>query len=86
MKKRILVYTMKGCGHCTNLKQKLDEAKIEYVNKDIEIYESEYEKISKLLETDFIPLVKVENDWLIPEKNFNTIDECVEKVKKLIIL
>lgn len=86
MKKRILIYTMKGCGHCNNLKQKLDESKIEYVNKDIGIYESEYDKISEMLQTDFIPLVKVENDWLVPEKNFQTIDECVEKIKNLIFL
>lgn len=84
MKKRILIYTMKGCGHCSNLKQKLDESKIEYVNKDIDIYSSEYDKISELLETDFIPLVKVDNEWLIPERNFNTIDECVEKIKSMV--
>lgn len=83
MTKRILVYTMKGCGHCNNLKQKLDESKIPYINKDIDIYASEYEKVSKELNVDFIPIVKIEEQWLIPEKDFNSIDECVEKIKKL---
>ena len=83
MKKRVLLYTMKGCGHCNNLKQKLDESKIEYVNKDIDIYSSEYDKISEMLKTDFIPLAKVNDEWLVPEKDFKTIDECFEKIKKL---
>lgn len=84
MKKRILIYTMKGCGHCSTLKKKLDESKIEYVNKDIDIYSSEYNKVVEELDTDFIPIVKIGDEWLVPERNFNTIDECVEKIKKLV--
>jgi len=85
-KKRILVYTMKGCGHCTNLKNKLIENRINFVNKDVNIYESEYEKISKELDTQFLPLVSVDGEWLVPEKDFTTINECVEKVSKLILI
>jgi glutaredoxin len=84
--KRILVYSMKGCGHCTNLKNKLIENKINFINKDVNIYESEYEKISKELDTQFLPLVSVDGEWLVPEKDFTTIDECVEKVSKLILI
>jgi len=85
MSKRILIYTMKGCGHCTDLKSKLNENRIEYVNKDINIYETEYNRVSEMLGTDFIPLVKINDEWLVPEKDFHTINECLEKIKKLII-
>lgn len=84
MKKRILLYTMKGCGHCMNLKNKLDKEKIPYINKDIDIYKTDYERVSSLLETEYIPIVRIDNDYLVPEKDFNTIDECVELVKKMI--
>jgi|LauGreDrversion4_2_1035121.scaffolds.fasta_scaffold1573963_2 glutaredoxin len=84
MKKRLLIYSLKGCGHCNNLKEKLNNLKIEYVNKDIDIYSNEYDRVCELLGTDFIPIVKIENTWLVPEKDFNTIDECVEKIKNLI--
>lgn len=82
--KKIVIYTMKGCSHCDRLKNKLSEEKISYINKDIDIYETEYNRISSKLETDFIPLIKIDDEWLVPEKDFDTINECVNKIKKVI--
>lgn len=84
MSNKILIYTMEGCGHCNKLKNKLDSNKISYTNRDINTYNEEYEKVAKKLDTDFIPLVNIKNTWLVPEKNFNTIDECVEIIKSMI--
>lgn len=84
MNKRVLIYTMKHCGYCRDLKKKLDEFKITYVNKDIDIYETEYDKVSDALRTDLIPLIKVGDIWLVPERDFQTIDECAEKIKNII--
>jgi len=84
MMKRILVYSMKNCGYCTTLKGKLKELDIKYIDKDIDIYKDEYEKVLNELGTDLIPLVSVGGTWLIPEKDFSTIDGCVEKINDLI--
>lgn len=84
MVKRVLVYGMKDCGYCTTLKEKLNNLNVKYVNKDIHIYADEYDKIYNELGTDLIPLVSVGGVWLLPEKDFTTIDECVEKINNLI--
>ena len=50
-------------------------------NKDVNIYESEYEKISKELDTQFLPLVSVDGEWLVPEKDFTNYTEKVLQLK-----
>jgi glutaredoxin len=84
MMNKITLFTMKGCFYCEDLKEKLNKNRISYRNKDINEYPEEYDKISNLLETDSIPIISVNGIWLIPGIDFDTIDECVEKVIKMI--
>jgi len=63
----IKIFSMKGCPHCDNLKDKLKENKIDFVVIDVDENEKLYEAFSK----------KVKN----PDKSFNTIDEAVIQIK-----
>ena len=80
-----VVYTMKGCPHCDNLKNKLKENSIEFVEIDIDENELLYERFSKKVNNEFLPAILVGKTAYVPEKSFTTIDEAVELVKKHII-
>ena len=78
----ISVFSMKGCPHCDNLKNKLKENNIDFVELDIDDNELLYERFSKKVNNDFLPAILVGKTAYVPEKSFTTIDEAVELVKK----
>ena len=78
----VRVFSMKGCPHCDNLKNKLIENNIEFVELDVDDNELLYERFSKKVKNEFLPAMLVDKTAYVPEKSFNTIDEAVELVKK----
>jgi glutaredoxin len=78
----VRVFSMKGCPHCDNLKNKLRENNIEFVELDVDDNELLYERFSKKVKNEFLPAMLVDKTAYVPEKSFNTIDEAVELVKK----
>lgn len=81
----INVFSMKGCPHCENLKNKLKENQIDFVELDIDDNELLYERFSKKVNNDFLPAILIGKTAYVPDKSFNTIDEAVELVKKHLI-
>ena len=78
----VRVFSMKGCPHCDNLKNKLRENNIEFVELDVDDNELLYERFSKKVKNEFLPAMLIDKTAYVPEKSFNTIDEAVELVKK----
>jgi glutaredoxin len=76
---------MKGCPHCDNLKNKLKENNIEFVELDIDDNNLLYERFSKKVDDEFLPAILIGKTAYVPEKSFTTIDEAVELVKKHLI-
>lgn len=81
----INVFSMKGCPHCDNLKNKLKENNIEFVELDIDDNNLLYERFSKKVDNEFLPAILIGKTAYVPEKSFTTIDEAVELVKKHLI-
>lgn len=81
---------MKGCPFCDEIKKKLSESNINFIDRDIHDYEDEYDDFSKITESDSVPALliieesvdKVEPFFYVPEKNFDLIDEAVEIIKE----
>lgn len=78
----IKVFTMKGCPHCVNLKTKLKENNIDFIELDIDENEKMYDDFSKKVGNEFLPAVLVGKTAYVPEKSFKTIDQAVELVKE----
>jgi glutaredoxin len=76
---------MKGCPHCDNLKNKLKENNIEFVELDIDDNNLLYDRFSKKVDNEFLPAILIGKTAYVPEKSFTTIDEAVELVKKHLI-
>lgn len=80
----IVIYGMKKCGYCVNLKTKLVQNNIQFIYRDIDEYKEEFNKIIEKTKNDLVPVILVEKNILVPSISFNTIDEAVDIIKILI--
>lgn len=91
MNKIVVVFTMKSCPHCVVLKEMLDESGVEYVDRDIEEYEEEYDLFVEATGSDFVPafmliegidLETPNTTLLVPERDFQDVDEGLQMIKE----
>lgn len=90
--KVIIVFTMEGCPFCDMIKEELKKNNIDFVNRDIDEYEDEYDVFSKATGSDYVPALMLMNldenqeandvKLLAPDTHFEDIYEAVEIVKK----
>ncbi len=57
MDKLLVVFTMKGCPYCDEMKEKLNESGIEFIDRDINQYEEEYDVFVEITENDYAQLL-----------------------------
>lgn len=82
---RVKVFSMKGCPHCENLKNKLNENNIDYIEIDIDEHEELYNNFSKKVNNEYLPAILMDRTAFVPEKSFNTIDEAVSLIKNQLL-
>ncbi len=83
----LVVFTMEGCPFCVEMKDKIKELGIDFVDADIEENEMEYEIFKKLVGNDYVPafmIIMGEDDAKVfaPERDYNEIDEGIDIIKK----
>jgi glutaredoxin len=91
MDKIAVVFTMKGCPHCEFLKEMLKQENIEYVDRDIDEYEDEYNLFVEATGSDYVPaFMLIENvnsetpntGLFIPERDFEDVDQAKTIIKE----
>jgi len=98
--KHVILYTMKGCPHCFDMKNLLDENNIVYSEKDIDEHKEEYDLFVEATDNDYIPsFMLLELDMiseselsekpkkvklLAPDRDFQELEEALEMVKKFL--
>lgn len=91
--KTVIVYTMKGCPHCIDFKEMLVNENIDFVDRDIDEHEEEYDTFTQITENDFVPallIIEENGDKFIPhmyapDRDYNELTEAVDIIKKHII-
>lgn len=80
---KVILFSMKGCPHCDNLKQQLTERKISFIEKDVDEPENDllYESFSKKVDSEFLPAVVIGKKAFIPDRSFNTIDQAADIIE-----
>ena len=93
MDKYLILFTMKGCPYCEQLKGKLNEENLVFIERDIDEYKEEYDLFVEITENEFVPAFMIIEDkgekqnskLFAPERDFNTLDEGVDLIKKEIL-
>jgi glutaredoxin len=85
----VIVYTMKGCPFCIDFKEMLVNENIEFFDRDIDEYKSEYDLFVEVTDNDMIPaLLIIEGDnnnhesfLYAPERNYNELTEALDIIQ-----
>ena len=81
---------MEGCPYCEMMKEQLDVINADYVVRDINEHEDEYNMFVEITENDFVPAFMIvespdetPNTMLFaPERDFNEIEDGVKIIKE----
>ncbi len=88
--KKVILYTMKGCPWCQMMKDELKEARVKYIERDIDNHKDEYDFFVEATSNDYLPafmLITINKGessdvkLMAPDRDFKEISEAVEKVK-----
>ena len=91
MDKAVVLFTMKSCPFCVELKEMLDKSNIQFVDRDIDDYEEEYNMFVNITENDYVPAFMLIEDpeteeplteLFAPDRDFNDIDEGAEIIRE----
>lgn len=94
MDKLVVLFTMKGCPHCDELKKKLVSENLEYYERDIFEHSDEYELFVEITKNEYVPAFMIIEDdntdkpitkLFAPDRDFQSLDEGVEIIKKEIL-
>ena len=90
MDKLVVLFTMKSCPHCGEMKEMLKEENIPFVDRDIDEYEEEYELFVEATGNEFVPafmLIESPEDTpktklLAPGRDFDELEEGVKMIRE----
>jgi glutaredoxin len=88
--KNILIFTINGCVHCRELKMKLNEQSIPFKDIEITLNRALWEQVIAQTGLDILPTVFIQNEndgsgtVYTPGRDFQTSDEMIEIIKKII--
>ena len=80
---------MEGCPFCVDFKELLVKEGIEFFDRDIDEYKSEYDIFVEITDNDMIPALliiegnddKHESFLYAPERNYNELSEAVSIIQ-----
>lgn len=84
----VCVFTMNGCPHCKQLKDRLTKEQIEFVEYPIEDHQALWLQIVSQLKHELLPTVFLKNDInssgivLMPNITVKSEDDMIENIKK----
>jgi len=90
MKTNIIIYSQDGCPYCSELKEGLNDLNVNYIVRDIDKCEEEWNLVSSITENQYVPTAcDVDRDrnksvFLAPDRDWQDVSECLDKIKKLI--
>jgi glutaredoxin len=88
MNKKLIIFTLNGCGFCQSVKQKLNHESISFTEYEINQFPDLWDQVVSQTNSDFLPTFFIregENDSgevLCPKKDFNDEDKILDILRK----
>jgi glutaredoxin len=90
MDKLLVVFTMKGCPYCDEMKEKLNEVGVNFIDRDIDEHEDEYNLFVEVTENDYVPSFMIiespdnlpKTYLFAPDRDYQGIDEGIDIIKE----
>jgi glutaredoxin len=90
MDKVVILFTMKGCPHCVEMKEMLVNEGIDFVDRDIDDYEEEYNMFVEITENEYVPaFMLIENpetdpisELYAPDRDYDDLEDGVGIIKE----
>jgi glutaredoxin len=90
MSVHVVVYSMRGCPHCHDLKDMLVKEGVDFVDRDIDDNKDEYDIFVEVTKNDYVPALlvieeegeKYESFLYAPDRDYEELTEAVDIVKK----
>jgi glutaredoxin len=83
----IRLYTIEHCPYCKQLKEMFIKEGLNFVEIDVNKpeNEAEWQRLHEFSKSDDVPMVKINNQLLVPNTSFKSINEAFELTKKFLI-
>ncbi len=78
--REVVMYTMKSCAFCKQLKDILNEKSIEYVEKDSEVHVNEWEQVKAVTMIPMFPTILLDDEYFVPQRDFQTAQQGAELI------
>jgi len=90
MDKLLILFTMKGCPYCVELKEMIIESDIHFIERDIDKHKDEYDLFVEITENEYVPAFMIVDNplenmsprYFAPERDFNEIVEGFNIIKE----
>lgn len=79
--REIIMYTMKSCGYCAQMKKALKEAEIEVEARDKDEWKEEWEKVKAITRSAVFPTFVVGKEYILPNRDFKNPNEAVQTLQ-----
>ena len=80
MKEKITIYTSKTCPYCEQIKDKLKESSIEFIEKDIVESKEEWTDVAGLTNNPVTPTIEINGEFLLPGRDFQQPEQLVDVI------
>ena len=80
MKEKITIYTSKTCVYCNQVKSKLKESSIKFIEKDIAESKEEWEEVYNLTANPTTPTIEIGGDFLISGRDFQQPEHLIDAI------
>lgn len=92
MDKVVVLFTMKGCPHCVEMKEMLQKEGLDFIDRDIDEHKEEYELFVEITDNEYVPsFMLIENpeidpksELYAPDRDFDDLEEGVGIIKEWI--
>jgi glutaredoxin len=87
MSSEVVIFTLNGCSHCIDLKDKLNDVSIPFTEIEITNNQKLWDKVVNQTGHNVLPTIFIKKQntdtgpVLIPGKDFNNVNEVIPKIK-----